>query len=199
MDVDEDDFDGIPLRSTARPSNGDDRSMVISPLFDDIPDIDDTNEHEDETNEQHFDPMGIFDSSNSMRSSSSSSDSLLSLSQFDEELIQSRTDLPSPRTVAQINSFDLVEFIDTLSNQSDTSSQLSLGYTEQAQMFGNDDGHQSSPSGTSSPIPAMDEELDQPAMASIAPRAALDDDLLLILVEDDEQVRPFSKLILVSR
>lgn len=173
--------------------------MVISPLFDDIPDIDDTNEHEDETNEQHFDPMGIFDSSNSMRSSSSSSDSLLSLSQFDEELIQSRTDLPSPRTVAQINSFDLVEFIDTLSNQSDTSSQLSLGYTEQAQMFGNDDGHQSSPSGTSSPIPAMDEELDQPAMASIAPRAALDDDLLLILVEDDEQVRPFSKLILVSR
>ena len=189
---DEDDFDGIPLRS-----------MVISPLFDDIPDIDDANEHEDETNEQHFDPMGLFDSSNSIRSSSSS-DSLLSLSQFDEELTQSRTDLLIPRTIVPMNPLDQVEFIDTLSNHSDISSQLSLGYTEQAQMLINDDGHQtsssestqSSPSGTSSPILAMDEEFDQPAMA---PRAALDDDLLLILVEDDEQVMPFSKIILVSR
>ena len=206
MDVDEDDFDGIPRRSTGMPSKGDDRSMVISPLFDDIPDIDDANEHEDETDEQHFDPMGLFDSSNSIRSSSSS-DSLLSLSQFDEELTQSRTDWPIPRTLVQINPLDQVEFIDTLSNHSDISSQLSLGYTEQTQMLINDDGQQtstsasaqSSPSGTSSPILAMDEDFDQAANASIAPRAALDDDLLLILVEDDEQVMPFSKIIVVRR
>ena len=89
-----------------------------------------------------------------------------------------------------------MDFVDTPSS---ISSQLSLGYSEQGRMFIDDDGYQRSSDSEeidlqfnddsdSSPIRAMDEEVAQP---SLAPRAALDDDFLLVVEDADEQVMPF--------
>jgi hypothetical protein len=148
---------------------------TIPSLFNNIPDIDDLNDHEEEEDDRiPFDHMDMLDQSDSIRSSSP--DSVLSSSHlrdddYDEEdeemnnnddddeddvtqwnddyllgkivLQNDRPNAPLPPPIVLNNhSTDQVDFIDSSrshSRCSNASSQLSIGYADQAQIFINDD------------------------------------------------------------
>ena len=134
-------------------------------LFSDIPDIDDLNEHDEFDDDQmQLDRMDMLDQSDSIRSSSP--DSVLSSShlrddddddenddddvtQWNDEFLLGKTTVQVDRSTGPLVSLhmshphDQVDFIDSsrsASRCSNASSHLSLGYTDQARIFTNDDG-----------------------------------------------------------
>lgn len=197
IDIDEDDFDGIPIRHASsmikdmlnndiendhdedefflngfideQDEDRHDDVTTIPSLFNNIPDIDDLNEHLDDEMDEciPFDPLDMLDQSDSIRSSSP--DSVLSSSHLrdddddeemnqiddvthwnDEDLLSKTTlriDRPNaplpPQIISNLDSDNQVNFIDSSrsnSRCSNVSSHLSFGYADQARIFLNDDG-----------------------------------------------------------
>jgi hypothetical protein len=139
---DEDDFDGIPLKSSRALSN---ETLARSRFVEmNLPSIDDPDPLDDESKKSSADSMDWLEHSNSM--DSSSLDSLLSLSSSNSERISEWTDdrifddirkcSVRSKPIITDSSVDApVSFIDRSVSSSQCSSALSFGYADQARLF----------------------------------------------------------------